>query len=304
MALEETLPLRIGAVFIVLVTSIIGAFLPLVLPRTSEKVYRLICSFATGVILSTGFIHMMPEAFERLSEAFPDTKYPIGAAISMAAVIVTMTMESLATHYFDKLIANSPKESTDIELKPVDVAPSPHPQHGHSHNRVADLVAADISARGWVLAHVLELGIAFHSVIIGVTLGVSSELDETRALLGVIVFHQVFEGFALGAAVLDAQIKSHAHRVLLLLFFAVTTPVGVAIGIGISETYVSSSPTALITEGVFDALSAGVLLHMALVDLAHDAPLSSAFPTAALKAAAMGALTLGAAFMAILGIWA
>jgi zinc transporter 1/2/3 len=49
--------------------------------------------------------------------------------------------------------------------------------------------------------------------------------------------------------------------------FALTTPTGIAIGIGISSTYVENSPTALIVEGVFDSVSGGILVYMSLVDL-------------------------------------
>jgi hypothetical protein len=42
------------------------------------------------------------------------------------------------------------------------------------------------------------------------------------------------------------------------LFFSLTTPVGIAIGIGISNVYNKSSPNALIIEGILNAASAGI----------------------------------------------
>ena len=50
-------------------------------------------------------------------------------------------------------------------------------------------------------------------------------------------------------------------------FFSLTTPLGIVVGIGISSTYNDNSPTALIVEGTFNALAAGILIYMALVDL-------------------------------------
>jgi ZIP Zinc transporter len=46
---------------------------------------------------------------------------------------------------------------------------------------------------------VLELGIALHSVLIGVALGVAQAPAAARPLAAALVFHQTFEGFALGA---------------------------------------------------------------------------------------------------------
>ncbi|KAL8474212.1 hypothetical protein ACS0TY_030872 [Phlomoides rotata] len=53
----------------------------------------------------------------------------------------------------------------------------------------------------------------------------------------------------------------------MVIFFSITTPSGIAIGIGISNIYSETSPTALIVEGVLNAASAGILIYMALVDL-------------------------------------
>ena len=57
----------------------------------------------------------------------------------------------------------------------------------------------------------LELGIALHSVLIGVALGVAQDPAAARPLAAALVFHQTFEGFALGAA-LALQASLHPCR--------------------------------------------------------------------------------------------
>ncbi|KVH97098.1 Zinc/iron permease [Cynara cardunculus var. scolymus] len=54
---------------------------------------------------------------------------------------------------------------------------------------------------------------------------------------------------------------------LMGVFFALTTPSGIVIGILVSNSYEENSPTALIVQGVLNAASAGILIYMALVDL-------------------------------------
>ena len=46
--------------------------------------------------------------------------------------------------------------------------------------------------------------------------------------------------------------------------------VGVAVGIGIASTYDERSTTGLLFRGICNALSAGVLVYLALVDLAAE----------------------------------
>ena len=51
----------------------------------------------------------------------------------------------------------------------------------------------------------------------------------------------------------------------MVLFFCLTTPVGILVGIGISSVYNEDSPTALVVEGILNSVAAGILIYMALV---------------------------------------
>ncbi|KAJ0048046.1 hypothetical protein Pint_15204 [Pistacia integerrima] len=53
----------------------------------------------------------------------------------------------------------------------------------------------------------------------------------------------------------------------MVFFFTVTTPFGIALGIALSNTYKENSPIALISVGLLNVSSAGLLIYMALVDL-------------------------------------
>ncbi|KAE9620081.1 putative zinc/iron permease [Lupinus albus] len=72
-------------------------------------------------------------------------------------------------------------------------------------------------------------------------------------------------------------------------------PIGIGVGIGISNVYNENSPKALIVEGLLLAASGGVLIYMALVDLLAtdfmDTKMLSSFK-----------LQLGASFTLLLGI--
>lgn len=89
------------------------------------------------------------------------------------------------------------------------------------------------------------------------------------------------------------------------LFFSLTTPVGIAIGIGISSVYNPHSSTALITQGVLNSASAGILIYMALVDLlAADFMKPKIQNNLRLQLGAHVSLVLGAGSMSVLAMWA
>ena len=87
--------------------------------------------------------------------------------------------------------------------------------------------------------------------------------------------------------------------------FTLTTPLGIAVGTGISSGYNSNSPVALIVEGIFDAISAGILIYMALVDLiAADFLSRRVRYNRLLQTLSYLSLLLGSASMSALAIWA
>ncbi len=79
--------------------------------------------------------------------------------------------------------------------------------------------------------------------------------------------------------VVQAEFMSWAYAAMALIF-AITTPAGVAIGIGIQSTYNADSVTNLIVSGVFDSISTGARsnccgTHASFVGLSEAAHLRS-----------------------------
>ncbi|GFS36833.1 zinc transporter 10 precursor [Actinidia rufa] len=88
-------------------------------------------------------------------------------------------------------------------------------------------------------------------------------------------------------------------------FFAVTTPFGISLGIALSKAYKENSPTALITVGLLNASSAGLLIYMALVDSSlcrfHGPKLQGSIK---LQIKAYVAVLLGTGGMSLMAKWA
>lgn len=51
------------------------------------------------------------------------------------------------------------------------------------------------------------------------------------------------------------------------LLYGITTPLGIAIGLGIRSSYNPGSTTASIVSGILDAISAGILIYTGLVEV-------------------------------------
>lgn len=154
---------------------------------------------------------------------------------------------------------------------------------------------------------VLEFGVIFHSVIIGLNLGVA-EGGDFNTLFPVLVFHQSFEGLGIGArlSVIPIPTKWKWLPWALCLAYGLTTPISIAIGLGLRNTYNGNSFTANVVSGVLDSISAGILIYTGLVEMIARDFLFNPNRTNNKKRLALMlvSLYLGAGIMALIGKWA
>ncbi|KXL43173.1 hypothetical protein M433DRAFT_348929 [Acidomyces richmondensis BFW] len=152
---------------------------------------------------------------------------------------------------------------------------------------------------------VLEFGVIFHSVIIGLTLGAAG--SEFPILYIVIIFHQSFEGMGVGARLSSIPFPRRHHwwPWALCAAYGLTTPISIAIGLGVRTTFNPNSYTANVVTGVLDALSGGILIYTGFVELlARDFLYNPDRIKDDKKLAFMAiCVLLGAALMAFLGKW-
>ncbi|KAL5578072.1 hypothetical protein UlMin_019771 [Ulmus minor] len=316
----KALQLKLVAVASILVASALGVSLPIFgkkIPTLGPEndIFFVIKAFAAGVILATGFIHILPEAFESLTSPCTGQNwwgnFPFTGLVAMLSAMATMMIDTFATSYYHRLHFNKalPVKEDHINNGVHDghVHVHTHATHGHAHGSsfVAndDFSSANL-VRHRVISQVLELGIVVHSVIIGISLGASHSPKTIKPLVAALTFHQFFEGMGLGGCISQAKFKSKAIATM-VLFFSLTTPAGIAIGMGISSNYNENSPTALIVEGIFNSASAGILIYMALVDLlAADFMNPRMQLNLRLQVGANLSLLLGSACMSLLAKWA
>ncbi|KAI5401724.1 hypothetical protein KIW84_066263 [Lathyrus oleraceus] len=196
-----------------MVASAIGVCIPLlnkVIPALSPEkdIFFFIKTFAAGVILSTSFIHVLPDAFdENLTspclKEHPWGDFPFTGFLAMG----TLMVETYATSYFQN--QNSKKTPKQVEnhesCSDVEkhagheghVHVHTHASHVHAHGQVSSLDRSSELLRHRIISQVLELGIVVHSVIIGISLGTSESPKTIKPLVAALTFHQFFEGSCL-----------------------------------------------------------------------------------------------------------
>jgi zinc transporter 1/2/3 len=154
----------------------------------------------------------------------------------------------------------------------------------------------------------LEAGILFHSVFIGMALSVATGTSFI-VLLVAISFHQTFEGLALGSRIAAIRSFSPGSKKpwLMAMAYGTTTPAGQAIGLLVHNLYDPASQTGLLMVGITNAISSGLLLFAGLVELLAEDFLSDKSYEKLVgreRLEACAAVVAGSLLMALVGAWA
>ncbi|CCH41421.1 Zinc-regulated transporter [Wickerhamomyces ciferrii] len=348
--------LRILSIFIMLISSGLGTFFPLLSSRYSSVNLPNWCwffakFFGSGVIVATGFIHLLQPASEALTDECLTgviSEYPWAFGICLMSLFLLFLTEIIAHHYIDIAAGNH---------KHGDQTHSHNHGHGHGHgnsdptpgssrdefsdenenyemehfiqdsnSKVDETIKSirldndDIESNyssndttnsnylNQILSvFILEFGVIFHSIFVGLSLSVSGE--EFITLFIVLTFHQMFEGLGLGTRIAEVKWDKSRRSTpwYLALGFTFATPIAIAVGLGVRKSFNPGSRTALITNGVFDSISAGILIYTGIVELmAHEFLFSNQFKGEGglqKMLCAYGVMCIGAGLMSLLGKW-
>lgn len=320
---------RVSAIFVILIVSTALTLFPVVAKRVKSLripvyVYLFARYFGAGVIIATAFIHLLDPAY---AEIGPNTcvgmtghwaDYAWCPAIVLVSVMMVFLLDFGASRYVE--IKYGVKEEPSIEdvvTGQPDRTPSPAVKNDielRVRGKISpddwseddDPEARDRSFKQQIAAFlILEFGVIFHSVIIGLNLGTVGE--EFKTLYPVLVFHQSFEGLGIGARMSAIPFPPGSYLPwILCLAYGLTTPLSIAIGLGVRTTYSAGSFTASVVSGVLDAMSAGILLYTSLVELLARDFLFNPIRTKDSKRLTfmIVCVFLGTMLMALLGKWA
>ncbi|KAI4226129.1 MAG: hypothetical protein LQ349_006935 [Xanthoria aureola] len=304
------MPIRIGTLFVMLITSSIAVFGPILLVRFAHVhpggyIFTVLKQFGTGVIISTALVHLLTHAELMFgNECLGELKYEATTtAIVVAGAFLTFLLQYSSLRLSDSRartvasksgIQHAESMNGDASDKSSQVQ-VPTAGHDHRMPKLDDPLSVLI----------LEMGIIFHSAIIGVTLVVAGD-SFYKILVVVIIFHQMFEGLALGVRISHLSTISLLKKLLMGSGFALITPLGMAIGLGVLDSFNGNDKATIIAIGTLDAFSAGILLWTGFIQMWSFDWLYGDLRDAGAVQTGLGmfALVAGLVIMSVLGKWA
>ncbi|GET91312.1 iron/zinc transporter protein-like protein [Leishmania tarentolae] len=288
---------------------ILGKFIPFLVRY--PFVFSVAKSAATGVLLSVSTIHLIFEGAEAFSEdCIPAALKSYGPLYFLFALVAVLLMQAVdmqlaetaerwmrarqkkeeGTAKVDGSSSDGRKNTSgecgaqptatvammdDCEVPLTTLSPDQHHHcdtpaaHGHPHASVVP--PRDMGTLRYVVSAVcMEFGVTLHSVFVGLDVGLKSDKD-LKPLIVALVFHQLFEGMAVGSRLVDAKFSATLD-VVLALVFSFSAPIGMAaaaIAVAVSPSAMSGSGFASVVA-VLDTLCGGILLYLAFTLLLGD----------------------------------
>ena len=163
---SKAMVFKIIAIFAILIAGALGVVIPMLgksIPAISPEkdVFFIIKAFAAGVILATGFIHVLPDAFDSLTSPClkenPWGNFPFAGFVAMVSAIGTLMVDAYATGYYTRSHFGKAKNANGVagEAKQVNGGGfvdeerviehtghahlHTHASHGHTHGSVGSI---------------------------------------------------------------------------------------------------------------------------------------------------------------------
>jgi len=155
-----------------------------------------------------------------------------------------------------------------------------------------------------LVCYLLEIGISFHSVLIGVAFGL--EKHGLIVLMIALMFHQFFEGVSLSSVFIEAHFKHIRSVIFMIILYSLTMPIGGLIGLLLRNTISKSLKVYITVQGIIDSIAAGILIYDILVNILSRHCNSCNWKNNSLmgKNIQLFAFYLGLFIIAIIGVWA
>lgn len=274
------LEVKLGALALLLSVSLLFGISPLVLVRCTHnpdlrgRVLSLTSCFAGGVFFATCLLDLLPDYLDGINKAFDNAgvtlEFPLPEFIMAMGFFLVLILEQILLSFrphssssssgvFDErraLLDPSCSSSNSIQ-SPEHLSDEPHHQSHHHH--------LDFSSQSALRAFILVFSLSLHSVFEGLAVGLVEEDKQVMELCLALLIHKSIISLSLSFRLVQGRMRRPVVLGCLLLF-SVMSPLGVAVGVGLTaET--RASPQQQIVRCCLEGLSGGTFFYITFMEI-------------------------------------
>ncbi|MCJ8737520.1 hypothetical protein PDJAM_G00025020 [Pangasius djambal] len=266
--MEYLLTVKISALVGLLFLTLFFGFVPVRMKffretsgtETHRTVLSLISCFAGGVFLAACLLDIIPDYLSDISAQLQDTDidYPLAQFIMACGFFIVLILERLVL---------SCNERRSEETAPL--LPSAGHSHSHSHRSVNDVessshhVHVDLQAHSSFRSFILFLSLSLHSVFEGLAIGLQATDTKVLEICIAILVHKSIIVFSLSIKLIQSAVRP-MWLIIYILVFSLMSPMGIAIGIGVSEAQLTMGA---LVQAVLEGLAAGTFVYITFLEI-------------------------------------
>ncbi|XP_028984504.1 zinc transporter ZIP1-like isoform X2 [Betta splendens] len=238
-------------------------------PYLRHRLLGLISCFAGGVFLATCLLDLLPDYLQGINEAFSSAgitlQFPLPEFIVSMGFFLVLVLEQVILAFKDQSYSHLEERRALLVESSIQAASrtgrhlhhhSPEPDGGHNY--------VDFSSQSALRAFILVFSLALHSVFEGLAIGLQEEGRDVLEICLALMIHKSIISFSLSFRLCQGRLRRSAVAGCLLLF-AVMSPLGISLGIGLTET--RASPQHQLARCTLQGLAAGTFIYITFMEI-------------------------------------
>ncbi|XP_076880982.1 zinc transporter ZIP1 [Brachyhypopomus gauderio] len=258
----------VGLLFLTLFFGLIPARMKWFRESSGTETHRIVLSFiscfAGGVFLAACLLDVIPDYLSDINGELNlrqlDIDFPLAEFIMACGFFAVLIIERLVlscSHHHGE-------ESAPLLI------PDGH-AHGHAHGSQSinsmessgHHVHVDLQAHSSFRSFMLFLSLSLHSVFEGLAIGLQATETKVLEICIAILVHKSIIVFSLSVKLVQSAVRP-AWLAIYVAVFATMSPIGIAVGIAVSEAELQAG--ALI-QAVLEGLAAGTFIYITFLEI-------------------------------------
>ena len=253
--------IRVAGIFITGAVTALGVGIFFTKYGQAISTEALLCTRAlsAGAMLSVAIVHIHPESSHALASVTP---FPLGGTLMLIGMVLAYNLEVLfggEGHDHVKTQEAAPAQNREVALSPplfpiqgpVHMLPTVQfpgqriPIFGAAFGTVpasdAESGAPNAISSSKIAVESMEVGCVAHSIVLGIALGLQTNMRVATVLLIVFVLHQLLEAICLSHLI--ASLKSRTQQLCFCAATILSMPAGIVTGLIIWRAAHGKRPT-------------------------------------------------------------
>ncbi|RUS84871.1 hypothetical protein EGW08_007340 [Elysia chlorotica] len=257
-----------------------------------KRVVSFLSCFSAGVFLATCMLDLLPSVRHNLIRVLFSlsviTGFPVAEFIMICGLFVILIVEQIVLTFKESQACGPGDESANVRrpLLPKaehdeltqsiqsenslgGLSDEPHVQHSRDFEESAERSrpgspASPQKTHSPLRALLLVCALALHSVFEGLSVGLQQGISDVLGIFAALVLHKSILSFSLGMNLIQSRI-SRKLAIKSVFVFSIASPLGIAIGIGITDLW--NSVSSGLMHGVLQGVASGTFLYIIFFEI-------------------------------------